>query len=42
MVLTPAWTSPDMVNPAAPRIANGVVNRTLPGQRNHSCRLFRV
>jgi outer membrane protein assembly factor BamB len=40
MVLTPAWTSPDMVNPAAPRIANGVVIALSQGNATTHARLF--
>ena len=38
--LTPAWTSQDLVNPAAPRIANGVVIALSQGTASTPAKLF--
>ncbi len=39
-VLTPAWSSPDLVNPAPPVVANGVVIALSQGDRKTNAKLY--
>jgi outer membrane protein assembly factor BamB len=39
-VLIPAWSSPDLVNPAPPVVANGVVIALSEGDRKTNARLY--
>jgi hypothetical protein len=39
-ILTPAWSSPDLVNPAPPVVANGVVVALAEGDRKTNARLY--
>jgi hypothetical protein len=39
-VLTPAWSSPDLINPAPPVVANGVVIAFSEGDRKTNARLY--
>jgi outer membrane protein assembly factor BamB len=39
-VLVPAWSSPDLVNPAPPVVANGVVIALSAGDRKTNARLY--